>query len=286
MDGGGAPAASGGFIPVGTPQRHWTPVPAAPTPQGPAAPLPPAQPEARKPRGTIGWDILMGFDVGLMALNAVLMVFVYLFFVTTGEPIFSEGGDVDTSALVLTNIYNGLLYGIIPLIWVMGTRVDSWVGTWRYLGLVRPFPAIWHGFGYAALLAGSMYFILLGLDAIGFEFESTGGELRFSGLTWGLALVTALVAGFAEEIFFRGILQKWIGVWAQAGVFGLMHLANGWMAFVVTASIGLLFGFLVKRGRSLWLVIVAHAAYNMLLFSAVLLGGEGLVAGTAGLILR
>lgn len=243
----------------------WIPVPEP-------APEPRLPPDARKRSGNTVWDVLLGLDLALIAVSGLFGILAYLWFTLSGTPVVREVED-GQGMLWATNVWNLVTYGVVPFVWLLGTRVDGWSGTVRYLGLTRPFPAVLHGLGYAALLAGLAFLMFLSLDLVGLGPESTGAEMRFVGITWGLALVTALVAGFAEEVFFRGMLQRWLGVWGQAGVFGLMHLPAGWMAFLVTGLIGLLFGFLVKRGRSLWLVISAHASYNMILFGTMLLTG-------------
>lgn len=251
---GPAPASSG---------QSWIPVPES---------NPELPPDARKPRGTVGWDILFGLDIGVIAVTALMGIGLYLWFVMTGDPVVGGTSEIGTGLLWLTNVWNLVVFGVIPFLWVMGTRVDHWEGALRYLGLVRLGSSIGPGLGYAALLAGTAILLLIGLDAMGLSLEDTGMEARFVGMTWTLVVVTSAVAGFAEEVFFRGVLQKWIGVWGQALAFGLMHLAAGWTSFVITGLIGLLFGFLVKRGRSLWVVIIAHAAYDLILLSLFMFG--------------
>jgi uncharacterized protein len=235
---------------------------------------PTGPPEARKPRGTIGWDILMGLNGALIGLTLLGGIVAYIHYLVTGNPVSELDAQTGPAFLVFNILFILVIFGLIPILWVMGTRNDPWKGTIRYLGLERPWPAVLHGIGYGALLAGVVLLASWGLSSLGFEMEDTGGGTRFLGITWVLVLAVALSAGFAEEIFFRGILQKWIGVWGQALVFGLMHIANGWMALLVTGSIGLLFGYLVKRGRSLWVVIVAHAFYNAVLLGGAVYAGE------------
>jgi len=79
-----------------------------------------------------------------------------------------------------------------------------------------------------------------------------------------------LAPAFAEEVFFRGLLQpnlaqKWgrgPAIVLTAAAFGVFHLdrAQGAVAFVA----GLLLGWVAERFGSVWPCIVAHATNNML----------------------
>ena len=89
-----------------------------------------------------------------------------------------------------------------------------------------------------------------------------------------LALV-AILAGFGEEMLFRGVLQTalagWLGgaagPWIALGLtsilFGLLHLITPTYA-VIAGLIGLYLGWLQLAGGNLVLPIAAHAAYDFL----------------------
>jgi membrane protease YdiL (CAAX protease family) len=94
--------------------------------------------------------------------------------------------------------------------------------------------------------------------------------------------VIAAVAGFSEELLFRGVLQPVLGVWVVSVLFALMHgvaLRRGWgnavfAAFLFAGSVGL--GFLYERW-GLGAAMVAHAAYDL----TVLLGLRRYIATTS-----
>lgn len=85
---------------------------------------------------------------------------------------------------------------------------------------------------------------------------------------------TAVLAGFAEELLFRGILFRWIeefaGSWAAlivtSALFGLAHIQNPnatWFSsFAIAVEAGLLLGGAYMLTRSLWAPIGLHAAWN------------------------
>jgi membrane protease YdiL (CAAX protease family) len=85
---------------------------------------------------------------------------------------------------------------------------------------------------------------------------------------------TAILAGFAEELLFRGILFRWIeefaGSWiallVTSALFGLVHIENPnatWFSsFAIAVEAGLLLGGAYMLTRSLWAPIGLHAAWN------------------------
>jgi membrane protease YdiL (CAAX protease family) len=87
---------------------------------------------------------------------------------------------------------------------------------------------------------------------------------------------------FAEELFFRGVLYRWLrdrwGLWvgliASSLVFGALH---GDIAVAgATAVMGLVLGWFYERSRSLWPSILIHAINNtvklVLLYALVATG--------------
>jgi uncharacterized protein len=92
-------------------------------------------------------------------------------------------------------------------------------------------------------------------------------------------LVVSCCAGVVEELAFRGLLQRqiaylsgrpWIGVVAQAAIFGVGHLYQGPILAAQIAVFGLLFGIVAALRGSLVPGMVAH-------------GLEDALAGLAGL---
>ena len=88
-----------------------------------------------------------------------------------------------------------------------------------------------------------------------------------SGLGPSLGLrevvVLALCSGISEEIFFRGVLQKEVGIVAASALFGLLHPLG--IAYVMwAATVGAGFGVLFLATRSLVAPAAAHAVYNLL----------------------
>jgi membrane protease YdiL (CAAX protease family) len=83
--------------------------------------------------------------------------------------------------------------------------------------------------------------------------------------TLGIISVAAFSA-LGEELWFRGLLQSWLGLWLQAAAFGVVHSQlrgpSRW-AWIAWASImGLSFGVMFDLTGSLAGPIAAHALIN------------------------
>ena len=171
---------------------------------------------------------------------------------------------------------NLLLLGLIPVAWIYGTRVVRGAGTLRYLHLERTADA-WKDLRKGVGLGLLMFLAIIVLSVLQLAITGDLGSLLDENttadsplveafareMTWPLALFIAFVAGTAEEVFFRGVLQRWIGWWGQAILFGLTHAGYGTVAqIVVPFGIGLLFGWMMRRGHSLYLLMAAHFTYD------------------------
>ena len=102
---------------------------------------------------------------------------------------------------------------------------------------------------------------------------------------WSAAVAVLLIAPVSEELFFRGLLLRGFlmryrpgtAIIASAFLFSAAHLnpLQGIPAFFL----GLYFGWLFVRTRSLWPCILAHALNNMVALGGVFLAGEEDLSG-------
>jgi len=79
--------------------------------------------------------------------------------------------------------------------------------------------------------------------------------------------ILALASAVGEELLFRGALQPWIGVVAQAALFGLLHVGPNRRHLVWTVwalAMGLALGGLVELTGDLGGALVAHFTINFL----------------------
>jgi membrane protease YdiL (CAAX protease family) len=83
--------------------------------------------------------------------------------------------------------------------------------------------------------------------------------------------IISVVAGIAEEMLFRGVLQtvliEWVGPWpgvaAASLVFGLAHLLTATYAVIVTLA-GAYLGTIYLMTGNLMVAIMAHAVYDFI----------------------
>lgn len=97
--------------------------------------------------------------------------------------------------------------------------------------------------------------------------------LMLSGSGLGVTVVSLLIvgvlAGFSEELFFRGTLQRLIAsgplgihtsIWLTAVIFSIFHFQ--FFGFFPRVLLGAWFGYLFYWSGSLWLAVIIHAFNN------------------------
>lgn len=128
------------------------------------------------------------------------------------------------------------------------------------------------GFGFwpsrEEWLIGLRYFGLFLLPGLGLgwalgylgapQVRPIEGLGMFFGSLWFVAL--------AEEFFFRGLLQRWIGLPAASALFGLAHLGfrhfPNWRHVAITAVLGVFCGLAYRRAGSIRAAMVTHSLVN------------------------
>lgn len=217
---------------------------------------------SNRPKGMGGaWSLSLGLVVFLLASLAGIG---FSFGLSAGLdflPMLSRGVALAAEAVAI----------LLPAAIALGLLFKKPSHAVRVIGLARPID--WK-------LVLGMFTLLMIIDVMlravmaGADSNEPGGALDLSGVGyWGLfySLVTAcLLAPFAEEILFRGVLfssfRNRVGVFVAAiissVVFALFHLCGGYCL----VSIGI-FGFsialLYAATESLATVIALHILYNL-----------------------
>lgn len=102
-------------------------------------------------------------------------------------------------------------------------------------------------------------------------------EMLFRGRGRAVVIFASLLAGFGEELLFRGVLQAWLsgptGPWPAlviaAVVFGLVHAVSR-AYFLVATAMGLYLGALYLFSGNLLLACLVHALYDWFAIEYVL----------------
>jgi uncharacterized protein len=180
---------------------------------------------------------------------------------------------------------------ILVLLWARLSETP-----WSELGFAQPPHPAW--MIAAAILAGILLKLvmkavvmpLLGAPPVNVAFQRLTGDSAI--LPW--AVWAMLVAGFSEEIVYRGFLferlrallgdgprARLLIVVVAAVLFGLIHVPGQGMWGATQASVvALLFGAWFVRTRQLWPLVAAHASFDLTALTLIYFGVEAEVAGS------
>jgi uncharacterized protein len=173
------------------------------------------------------------------------------------------------------------LSAIFALVWVRLSRTP-----WREIGYVRPKSwirsvAIGIAFGVVfKLVMKAIVMPLLGADPINQAYHYLAGN---TAALPGMVFTLIIVAGFGEETVFRGWMFERFGrlfgssVGARTFIvlltsiwFGLLHYKEQGLAGVEQAIItGLVFGTIFAIRRRIFMLMVAHAAFDLMALAII-----------------
>ena len=187
-------------------------------------------------------------------------------------------GPIGVLAILVIAAGNFLFLPLSALLVLAWARLSE--TPWREIGYVRPKRwvatiAIGIVFGAAfKLLMKAVVMPLLGADPINQAYHYLAGNT--AALPWILYAVT-IGAGFGEETVFRGYMFERLGKLFGAGAwvtpvivvvsaawFGLIHYPVQGIAGAQQATIfGLVFGTIFAITGQIWMLMVAHAAFDL-----------------------
>jgi uncharacterized protein len=176
-----------------------------------------------------------------------------------------------TLTYALTIAYELVLLGYVclsavlqyrtPLREIIGGRWQRWRDFWIDVGIAALF---W--IPVMGLLLAAHFF--LGFSGV----EAAKSLLPQNDREAAAFIVLPVVAGFCEEIIFRGYFQRqftaWtgsvsIGVVLQAIAFGFAHLYQGWKGVAVISVYGAFFGILAAYRKSLRPGMIQHGTQDL-----------------------
>ncbi len=131
------------------------------------------------------------------------------------------------------------------------------------------------GFGLVMIYLSELSFFENALSSI-------RNRLQNITLTTFFVVLLSVCAGIGEEVFFRGALQPFLGVWLTSFIFVAIHgyfsIKNAWLnlfGFLLFLFIALI-GWLAKE-YNLWIAILAHFSYDLVLLFYYKKGQENTV---------
>ena len=177
--------------------------------------------------------------------------------------------------LIIGNAYFVPVAGLLVLLWARLSRTP-----WRELGFVRPrswIVTVLVGIVFGAafkLIMKAIVMPLFGADPINHAYHYLAGNRAALPYAIWMMIVSA---GFGEETVFRGFLFERLGkllgpskrsqaviVVVTAALFAGAHYASQGLAGVQQAAVvGLVFGTIFAVTRQIWLLMIAHAAFDL-----------------------
>lgn len=188
---------------------------------------------------------------------------------------FGPVGILAMLAVLAGNLIMAPLSAVLALAWVHRSRTP-----WRDVGYVRP--KSWIGDAVMGIVFGSVFKLLmkavvmplLGADPINQTYHYLVGN---TAALPGMIFAVTVGAGWGEETIFRGYLFERLGrlfgqgrgakaaiVLLTAALFGLAHYLEQGIAGVQQGMIvGLVFGTIYASTGRLWMLMWAHAAFDL-----------------------
>ena len=129
--------------------------------------------------------------------------------------------------------------------------------------------AVMVGISFLFVVLASAYFWTI--EHAGVPMGSTTGALREAGWpTWAIFLIVSVTPAIIEELAFRGVIQSSLervfnarDAWLiQAALFSVLHLSP--LVFPSHFLMGLCFGYMRRRSRSIYPGMLLHACWNAL----------------------
>jgi membrane protease YdiL (CAAX protease family) len=181
------------------------------------------------------------------------------------------------------------LSAVLVLVWTRLSRTP-----WREIGFVRPkswIGTLFVGLGMGVALKLLLKIIvmpLLGADPINRTYHYLAGNP--TAAVW-FALEVIVIAGIGEEIVFRGYLFERLGkligrstgarivtVLVTSGIFGSLHYEQGLAGVEQAIMTGLVFGTVFAVTGRIWMLMFAHAAYDLIAIAIIYWNLESAVA--------
>lgn len=218
----------------------------------------------REPRHIAALIILMLSLLYIFGLPLYSSVATFLF--SQEETVFNPTQGGITFSLILNTI---VMVGC-SLAWLKLVRNLNFTEALRDLGFRKKdnHIAVFYGVSTIILFWLAMVVVLSIIIAFtGFTEENTVVFQIGRALSWPGIVMVSLLAAVSEETFFRGFLQKRVGLIPASVLFGIVHVSYGTILQVVMPIIlGLFLGFLYIKTQNIGSAVSAHFTFNLIQF--------------------
>ncbi len=168
--------------------------------------------------------------------------------------------------ILIVTVIEGILLGI-AFLWCFLAKINP------FNQLFIDFSNILYGAAGAFVLLSANYFALSVLskyiDFFG-RLKIIYGELSViaANIDMPSALYLAIISGFTEEFFFRGLLQQEYGIILASVLFGLFHIANAKTLVygIYAGAVGFFLGWLFIFTGNLLVPVLVHILNNYFAF--------------------
>ncbi len=216
-------------------------------------------------RGKKIWDVLIPVIVFLLCNVVASAVVASAVMAISGERTFDGIMEAVRSTALISTLLN---FALVIVVQMFLRRYDN-----RRFGKEERIWPIWKIIVGVVLvsvagIAGNYLIQISGLQDI-FTFYQKIEDLTFSNQNpIILTLATVIIGPIAEELTFRGLVQRRARIWLKPGtaivisslIFGLAHM--NMIQLIYAFGIGLLLGYLYEKSGNLIAPILAHMAAN------------------------
>lgn len=208
------------------------------------------------------WPPLLALGAAVAALFAGLVLSVPFFLVETP----GDGEELSLFANVAVQVCTGIGFIIVPIALAShyGGGLRQSMGRLGFVPFSNRTAAKWIGIGILSYFAFAIaYAGVFGAP----EQDDIAGDFGPIGVQF---LLIVILAPFAEEICFRGMLfgglRTRLPFWAAAlgaGLFfGLLHYTTGPSAVPSLVALGVIFALVYEKTGSIWPAVIMHVVNN------------------------